>query len=257
VLKRIADRFAGVPVESLDTALLVEWCQERAAEGAGPYTINLDVSKLGTVIRHVKSILALKLGDPVGDARPALHHFRLIGGGGKRDRRPTADELAALFAWFEAHPQYKTPMADIIRVCILCAFRRGEVVKLRWDDLDEAKKLVRVRDRKDPRKKSGNDQWVPLLGEAWEIIQRQPRREGEPRIFPCPVDSVSKTFTTACQALSIPDLHFHDMRHEAASALAEAGWTIPEIAAVTGHRSWQHLRRYVNIDPAELHKKRR
>lgn len=58
------------------------------------------------------------------------------------------------------------------------AMLRGEIVQLRWDDIDAAKRLILVRDRKDPRKKQGNDQWVPLLGDAWELVQRQPK-DGE------------------------------------------------------------------------------
>lgn len=254
-LLRLDNAFGKVPATALDTAQLVEWCQKRRAENAGPYTVNMDVSKLGTVIRHTKSLFGLVVGDPVGDARPALHHYRLIGGGGKRERRPTADELAALFRWFAENPQHKTPMKDLISVCILCAFRRGEVLSLRWEDVDEQRKTVIVRNRKDPRRKAGNDQEVPLLGDAWAIVQRQPR-VGD-LIFPHHPTTVSKTFLMACRALSIPDLHFHDCRHEAASQLAEAGWTIPEIAAVTGHRSWAHLKRYVQIDPAALHEKKR
>ncbi len=254
-LARLDKALGKIPAADLDTAALVAFAQDRRAENAGPYTINMDISKLGTVIRHTKSLLNLHIGDPVGDARPALHHYQLIGGGGKRERRPTGDELAAIFKWMREHPEWKTPLEDIVRVCILCAFRRGEVCKLRWDDVDEKRKTVIVRDRKDPRKKSGNDQEVPLLGDAWKIVKRQPR-DGE-LIFPYHPTTVSKTFTYVCRELNIPDLHFHDCRHEAASQLAEAGWSIPEIAAVTGHKSWAHLKRYVQIDPAGLHKKKR
>ena len=221
VLARLDKAFGKMPADSLDTAALVAFAQDRRAENAGPYTINMDISKLGTVLRHTKSLLNLRIGDPVADARPALHHYQLIGGGGKRERRPTGDELAAIFAWMREHPECKTPLEDIVRVCILCAFRLGEVCKLRWEDVDEQRKTVLVRDRKDPRKKAGNDQEVPLLGDAWAIIQRQPR--GGDLIFPYYPGTVSKTFTRACQELKIPDLHFHDCRHEAASQLPRPG----------------------------------
>ena len=255
VLARLEDAFGRVPADKLTTQDLIDFAQDRKAEGAGPYTINMDVSKLGTVIKHTKSLFNLVVGDPVGDARPALHHFHLIGGGNKRERRPQVDELESLFQWFKDHPQYKTPMEDIIRVCILCAFRRSEVLSIRWEDLNETRKTVLVRNRKDPRQKIGNHQEVPLLGEAWEIVQRQPKTSD--LIFPHPRYTISNTFLKACRALSIPDLHFHDCRHEAASQLAEAGWSIPEIAAVTGHKSWTHLKRYVQIDAAGLHEKKR
>ena len=111
-------------------------------------------------------------------------------------------------------------------------------------DVDEAKRLVLVRDRKDPRQKAGNDQWVPLLGEAWMVLKRQPQVGGEARIFPIGASTVSKYFTEACMKMSIPDLHFHDLRHEGTSQLFEEGYEIQQVALVTGHKDWRHLRRY-------------
>jgi len=47
--------------------------------------------------------------------------------------------------------------------------------------------------------------------------------------------------------LGIDDLHFHDLRHEGCSRLFELGWTIPQVASVSGHRSWQSLKRYSHL----------
>ena len=129
----------------------------------------------------------------------------------------------------------------------------GEIARLTWQDIDESKRLALVRDRKDPRRKAGNDQWVPLLGEAWTVLQRQPKVDGEPRIFPIGESTVSKYFTEACKALDIPDLHFHDLRHEGTSRLFEEGFEIQQVALVTGHKDWRHLRRYTQLKPESLH----
>ena len=63
-------------------------------------------------------------------------------------------------------------------------------------------------------------------------------------------EAISANFTRACQLLGITDLHFHDLRHEGASRLFEMGWTIPQAASVTGHRSWQSLQRYSHLRQA-------
>jgi site-specific recombinase XerD len=49
--------------------------------------------------------------------------------------------------------------------------------------------------------------------------------------------------------LGIEDLHFHDLRREGASRLAEDGATIPEIQSVSLHESWSSLQIYVNMKP--------
>ncbi|NMG56186.1 tyrosine-type recombinase/integrase [Aromatoleum aromaticum] len=252
-LRTLSDRLGTRRAEQMEVAHLVEFCQARRSEGAGPYTINMDVSKLGTVLRHTAAVLNFRAPDVVGMARPVLHHLGLIGGGGRRERRPTADELAGIFEYCAERAAVSPVFAalpDIIRLAIQVGLRRGEIFRLAWADLDAAKRLILVRDRKDPRKKEGNDQWVPLVGDALAIIQRQPRDDA--RIFPHHPQTVSKYFLEACRAKAIPDLHFHDMRHEAASALIEAGWSPHEARVVTGHKRSEHLDRYVNLDPSAL-----
>ncbi|WP_459575730.1 tyrosine-type recombinase/integrase [Cupriavidus sp. 8B] len=77
------------------------------------------------------------------------------------------------------------------------------------------------------------------------IIKAQPKREA--RIFPANSDAVSAAFTRAAKFLEIDDLHLRDMRHEGASRLFEMGLSIPRVAAVTGHRSWQSQKRYTHL----------
>lgn len=253
------DRLLGEKdARRLNTEDLVAYCKERKDEGAGPYTLNMDLSKLSTALRYAASAKHLLIPDSVGLARPLLTHLGLIGGGGKRERRPTEDELERIVAYLTTpDPELDPPggrglvYAEAVLFAVATAMRRGEVCRLLWADVDEAKKLVLVRDRKDPRKKVGNNQWVPLLPAAWAIVQRQPKGE---RIFPIEAGTLSKYFTEACRALSIPDLHLHDMRHEGTSQLFEQGYEIPQVALVTGHKKWDNLKRYTQLKPEGLHR---
>lgn len=228
---------------------LVGYCGARKDEGAGAYTCNMDISKLGTVLRYAALASKVTLPDVVGQARPLLTHLGLIGGGGKRERRPTQDELQRLVEYLER--EHGALYADVVRFAVLTAMRRGEITRLRWEDVDATKKLVLVRDRKHPRKKVGNNEWIPLLGDAWAIVQRQAKEE---LVFPVHEQTLSKYFRWACQALSIPDLHFHDLRHEGTSRLFEAGYEVQQVALVTGHKDWRHLKRYTNLKPEDLHR---
>ena len=130
--------------ESLTVGDLVQYAQDRRAEGAGPYTINTDVGRLGTVLRHTAAALELAVPDVVGAARPTLHHLGLIGGGGKRARRPTDDELdrIAEYARQAAHRSVLwAAMPDMIAVAVQTALRRGELLRIRWEDVDVARRL--------------------------------------------------------------------------------------------------------------------
>jgi len=77
------------------------------------------------------------------------------------------------------------------------------------------------------------------------IIKSMPRVE--PQIFPYSTSAISAAFIRACRFLEIEDLRFHDLRHEGISRLFELGGTIPQAAAVSGHRSWTSLKRYTHI----------
>lgn len=252
-LNRLDGGLGHIRAEALSTADLVEWCKVRRREGAGPLTVNMDVGQLSTVLRHAGSLMGLRLPDVVGWARPTLHHLGLIGAGKHRERRPTADELERIFAYCNGHPARSAVwpvMEDVVRVALTVGLRRGEIFRIRWADLNVGRRLVLVRDRKDPRRKVGNDQWIPLIGEAFDVVMRQPR-SGE-RIFPFHPQTVSKYFKGACDALGIPDLHFHDMRHEAASVLEELGWPDRMLRLVTGHKDRRNADRYVNLDPGSV-----
>lgn len=95
--------------------------------------------------------------------------------------------------------------------------------------------MVTVRDRNDPHRKDGNHQKVPMLNlarfDAWEVLLEQRIvTGGMGTIFPHHHKSVGTAFRRACKELTIHDLHFHDLRHEATSRLLEVGLTIEKVA---------------------------
>lgn len=166
----------------------------------------------------------------------------------KRDRRPSLDELELLLTYFEkrsAHRPKSCPMHKIVVFAIFSTRRQEEICRITWADYDIAGQRVLVRDMKHPGDKAGNDTWVELPDPCCAIINAMPKTSE--RIFPFTVDAVSAGFTRACKALTIKDLHFHDLRHEGASRLFEMGRTVPQAAAVTGHRSWSSLQRYTHL----------
>lgn len=251
MLQHLEDDLGHESVTGLTPARLVQWAGVRKTEGAGPWTVNQELSALGTVLRHVASFSNLQLPDVTGQARPLLLHLQLIGAGNRRTRRPSEDELLAVLAYVE---QYSKVTADAMRVAAITGLRRGELVtKLRWSEIDDKARAVLIRQRKHPRRVEARDEWVPLLGDSWAIVQRQLRTDD--RVFPISPEKISDLFTAATRALSIPDLRLHDLRHLASSKLQELGFDESERMAITGHRSTAMNLRYTHPSPEHLHAK--
>lgn len=264
-LTRIRENLGQIQVNRLTAAHIIEHAKKRVTghhtrengiriPACSPATINVELGYLSELLKLAQSMGKLRLkNDPVRDARPALRMLKLVSKAKKRDRRPSADELKALREHFvENRWRMRIPMAEIVEFAILSAKREGEITRLLWSDLDEANRTALVRDAKHPRAKIGNHKRFPLLGNAWKIVSAQPRTDE--RIFPYKSESVGNAFREACKRLHIKDLHFHDLRHEAASRLFEQGYSIEQVAAVTLHESWNELKRYTQLRPESLHR---
>lgn len=239
---------------------LIAFGRKRAKDGAGPITVGMDLGYIRTLLGDGAAIHGLPYSpEPVDLARIALRRLGLVGKGDERDRRPTEDELNALFNHFDGNPRLTIPMSRIVRFAIATAMRQDEICRVVWTDFDARRKVLTIKDRKDPREKKGNHQTIPLLAvsgyDACTLIEDE-RSSGVgngDRIFPYNGRSAGTAFRRACQDLDIFDLHFHDLRHEGTSRLFEAGFSIEQVALVTGHKDWKMLRRYTHLQPDSLH----
>jgi integrase len=260
VMQALKESLGMVKLPQLNRERLIEFGRKRAKQGAGPATLAIDLSFVRTIVSHAAAVHGLDVSaEEVRLARIALKHLDLVGKGIERDRRPTQDEVDELIEYFEKNPRQVIPMGRIVRYAIATTMRQEEICRPEWVDVDFKKRLVLLRDRKDPRHKIGNHQKVPLLNltgyDAWEILlQQRIITRGQGRIFPYDSRSISAAFARACEKLEIDDLHFHDFRHEGTSRLFEAGLSIEKVALVTGHKDWRMLQRYTNLKPEDLHK---
>lgn len=252
VLAMLRDRLGKRALPALTVDVLMTYVRERHAGGAGGVTIGIDLSYLGSLLKTAQNLWRLPVDlSVVAAARANLQYLGLSAKSKERERRPTADELSAITAHFADKKRQKVPMGDLIAFAVATAMRAGEIIRLRWGDVDEKHRTVIIRDRKHPTEKVGNDQEVPLLGEAFTIAMRQPRGE---LIFPVTDGTISTLFPRACKAIGIKDLHFHDLRHEGITRLFEQGYTMEQVMLVSGHRDPKMLMRYVQLRARDLHR---
>jgi len=253
---------ANLLVSDMDVAKAREYCTARVT---GQYSAKVHSSTVMSEFVRI-SIALQRVGarrnwaqkvnnvlipfNPLVGAMDILREDGLVSDSNRRKRRPNVDELNRVLDYFRGE-QYakrncaKLPMGDIVALATINAFRRGEIVRMQWSKLKDG---IIALDRKDSDSEGGRrDTLVPVLDMAMEIIARQPRVEGEDRIFPFAADTIGQHWQEACDALGIKDLRFHDLRHEAISTIALVlGQT--EAMQISGHKTPKAFMIYVQHD---------
>ena len=142
------------------------------------------------------------------------------------------------------------------------AMRQGETFALRWQDIDFDAKTVTVHGRHrrgtknhEHREEQGPE-IRPLMPEAIAILQAiAPEKGAKPtdQVFPAgDQKAFAVRFGRIVARADLPDLTYHDLRHEATSWLAKRFPNPLDLKRVTGHRDLKSLDRYYKPDMTEL-----
>lgn len=272
ICKSLLKYWGGYRLSEITPKTISDYALKRKGEGVEASTVLTDLVYFGVVLQHggmrAGNQEALAAKQRLAGAVKTLRNLRIVASSNQRSRRPTEEELVKLRDYF-CGKKSSVPMWELVLFAITTALRLGEIVGVGgivWDDVDVNNRLLTVRARKDPESPQGFDMTIPLLRgpvvvtreifDPLDVILRQKTayaRTG--RVFPFAETTITDYFRTACAELQVNDLHFHDLRHDAISRFFEYGYTIPEVAAVSGHRSWASLKRYTQIRPATLHEK--
>lgn len=174
-----------------------------------------------------------------------------------RNRRLTAGEEMRLCRAFAA---YSNPcLGFIFRLALETAMRASEIATLTLDNVDLVARTVLL-----PKTKNQSARTVPLSRQATLILRMAVALDGRPADCPFVFFSTSPTsrpdrpyrfqhaWWRVLSRIGMVGLRFHDLRHEAISRLVEAGLGDLEVAAISGHRGLQMLRRYTHLRTAHL-----
>ena len=104
-----------------------------------------------------------------------------------------------------------------------------------------------------PKTKNGEARTVPLSSRAVVTLEALPRNL-DGRVFGVTYEGIHQSYVRACRRASITGLTFHDLRHEATSRLFEKGLNPMQVAAITGHKTLQMLKRYTHLRAEDLAK---
>lgn len=162
-----------------------------------------------------------------------------------RERILSRDEEARLLAACEG----KRAHLKAILICALdTGMRQGEIFSLKWSDVDLTERDIHIQafntKTMKARSVSITKRLAHELAELWDRNKPKP----DDLVFGI-LDTVKRSFKTACQLAGITGFRFHDCRHMAATRLVQGGMPLAEVARVLGHSLIQTTFRYVNATP--------
>jgi len=156
-----------------------------------------------------------------------------------RTKYLTPGELRA--ALQTAEPWMRAPMA----LAATTGCRRGELLNLRWMDVDIKKRLLYLRETK-----NGTTRILRVNEPAMQVLSSLPEgRPGDHVFEGVDGQKLSVYCRRVFHRLGIPDASFHTLRHTAASWLVMEGASLYAVGQILGHKTPRMTQRYAHLSP--------
>jgi integrase len=247
--RRALEAFGGRRADSV-TAREIETWRDKLAESLAPASVAHHLTMLRAIFNRAVRDGKLPSSPTRGVEFPRENNARV--------RYLSDDEEPRLI---DALAERLRPL---VMVAIHTGLREGELLRLRWSDVDFGSGSINVREAK-----SGEGRSLPLnqtalatlrqlRGARPKVIQLEARRgAGESGyIFgpdtPALRVSLNREFRRAAKAGQIDDLHFHDLRHTFASRLVMRGFDLYRVQTLLGHKTARMTMRYAHLSSGAL-----
>lgn len=241
---RLAEFFGSYSLAAIDQRLVAAFRDVRLKGGSraavGESTVRKEIFMLSKVLYFAQTECGIQLprGNPVDKVRKPAESKG-------RERRLSAEEMTALEN--EVRKSRNPWLWLAYRLALATAMRQGELLALTWSDVDLPRRLAILRETK-----NGEQRAVPLTTAALEVLRSMPHAL-DGRVVPLDRMTLFHAFRASARRAGIADYTWHDLRHEALSRLAERGdLSVLELAAVSGHKTLQMLKRYTHLQAENL-----
>ena len=229
-----AREFGSRPLGQITRTEIEAWRREKMAR-CRPATINRDLSRL----RHM---LNLAVEWELLEESP-MQGMKFLRENNARTRYLSLEESQRLIANCIA-PHIRA----LVGVALHSGMRLGEILNLRWYDLDFASGFILVRDSK-----NGESRHVPMDATLFALFRAYPHRPSTDLVFSSSsgghIVDVRTGFLNSCKRAGLIDLHFHDLRHTFASQFVMSGGDLYILKEILGHKSITMTQRYAHLSP--------
>lgn len=123
-------------------------------------------------------------------------------------------------------------------IALNTGMRRGEILGLKWRDVDIKRNVLYLRNTK-----NGDKREVPVNEQVKTALISTRRNPKSEYIFSkkdgSAIGDIKKSFLTALRKSGIKDFHFHDLRHTFASQLVMSGIDLNTVQELLEHKTIQ------------------
>jgi integrase len=159
----------------------------------------------------------------------------------RRKRLSETDEMEQIKA---VHQVDNPRLKAMIILALDSGMRRGEIFKLRWEDIDFENGLIRI---VGTHTKTERERLAPLSSRAIKEFERLKNLFGDEPPFP-PTD-IKRSFATAKRIAGIEDLHFHDLRRSAITRWIQSDVPLAIAGKLAGHSQPRTtMKHYISTD---------
>jgi integrase len=142
-------------------------------------------------------------------------------------------------------------LRPIVELAIHTSKRRGNIVKLRWADIDLKRLIILL-----PKTKNNERNVIPMNDTVATALQTPPRHLSSDLLFPSVNGNmVTLAFKRAGRRIrrtGIADFRRHDLRHIFGSCLAMEGFNLRTIQQLLGHKDLRMTMRYAHLSAEHL-----
>lgn len=217
-----------LPIDQVTDAAILDYRAKRRGHGVQPHSVNRDISVLQAALNHAHKIYKKALPNiawsEIKVSEPP-HRTRFL----------SYAEFGSLLD--AAHPELR----PILHTAVATGLRKGNLLQLRWDDVDLAAGRITV------TVKGGKRHQVKMPAALRAIFGTLGERKG--RVFE--TTNFRKRWYAAVKASKLEGLRFHDLRHTFASWARMAGADIADICEALAHSDISVTMRYAHIRPDE------
>lgn len=231
------EQFVEKRLSDLSTEDLQDFITDRLSEVA-PSTVDRELDLLSQALKYAADVWKVAASESpfLGLRRPKYFN--------ERDRRLCPAEEAKLLK--AARADQNECIEAVIIIALATAMRRSEILGLAWSRIDFEGRSAFL-----PESKNGRPRSVPLSARAIAVLAALPRTSDV--VFNVSPNALKKAFVRIRDSAGFEDLHFHDLRHEAISRLAESGkFALLDLQAISGHRDVRMLLRYTHLCVKQL-----